>query len=140
MSDALFGSDREEVESKSAEGVVGICTIIAKNYLPHALTLMQSVKQHNPDFLRFVLLVDQIEGYFEPDQEDFTLDFSCDLAIPDNTLFHFKYNLLELCTAVKPYYLEKLLTEHKLDKLFYFDPDTMVFDDLSPLAEALEGN
>lgn len=119
---------------------IGVCTIVAKNYLPYARTLMHSIKQHNPEFKCFVLLADKIEGYFEPANEDFTLDLSGDLAIPDNDLFHFKYNVLELCTAVKPYYLEQLLTQHKLNKLMYFDPDIMVFDNLSLLTEALDNH
>lgn len=126
------------LEGDKTEKLVGVCTIIAKNYLPYARTLMQSVKRFNPDFKCFVLLADQVDGYFEPEQEDFILELSSDLPIPENSLFHFKYNVLELCTAVKPFYLEKLLAEHKLDKLFYFDPDIMVFDELSPLVEALD--
>jgi hypothetical protein len=117
---------------------IGVCTIVAKNYLPYARTLMHSIKQHNPEFKCFVLLADKVEGYFEPADEDFTLDLSCDLDIPDNNLFHFKYSVLELCTAVKPYYLEQLLTRHQLSKLMYFDPDIMVFDELSPLTQALD--
>lgn len=126
--------------SDSAEnttGKVGVCTIVAKNYLPHARTLMQSIKEHNPHFHCFVLLADKIDDYFNPCEEIFTVDVSADLAIPDAEVFHFKYSILELATALKPFYLEYLFNKHQLAKLFYFDPDIMVFSNLAPLTEAL---
>ncbi|MBN9392759.1 MAG: hypothetical protein J0I20_32310 [Chloroflexi bacterium] len=117
---------------------VGVCTIVAKNYLPYARTLMQSIKEHNPHFHCFVLLADKIEDFFDPSEEIFTVDVSADLPIPDSEVFHFKYSILELATAVKPFYLEYLFNKHQLDKLFYFDPDIMVFNDLAPLITALD--
>ena len=120
--------------------VVGICTIVAKNYLPHARNLMQSVKAFHPEFKRFVLLVDRVDGYFEPTAEDFQLDLSSELKIPQNNLFHYKYTILELATAVKPYYMSQLLTQNGLTKLLYLDPDIMLFDKLTPVLEALDTN
>jgi regulator of replication initiation timing len=125
------------MNNEAASEKIGICTIAAKNYLPQARALMHSVKKQHPSFRRFVLLADKIDGYFEPEAEDFCLDISSNLAIPQNSLFHFKYSILELCTAVKPYYLEDLFVRHNLDKLIYLDPDILLFDQLEPVLEAL---
>lgn len=48
-----------------------IVTIIAKNYLAFARTLMQSAKTHQPNWRRVVILVDEPEGKFDINEEDF---------------------------------------------------------------------
>jgi len=115
-----------------------LCTIIAKNYLPFARVLMESVKTHHPEFHRFVLLIDDAEGYFDPDAEDFTIHSADTIGVPDYPFFCVKYNILEISTAVKPYYLEYLLREYDLDNILYFDPDIMLFAALVPVMKALE--
>lgn len=122
----------------TAMGRTAICTIIAKNYLPHARTLMESVKRFHPECQRFVLLTDHVDRYFEPAEEDFVLDLSEDVTIPKNRLMHFKYRLLELNTAVKPYYLADLFRRYGFEKIVYLDPDIMLFDRLDPIFEALD--
>ena len=46
----------------------------------------------------------------------------------------FRYGLVELCTAVKPFFLRRLLNEGH-EQVVYLDPDVQV---LAPLTEALE--
>ena len=117
---------------------VAVCTIVAKNYLPFARVLMSSLKQANPDFRRFVILADDVNGYFEPAAEDFELIFSEDIGIPKSKWFHFKYTILELSTAVKPYVLEHLLTRYNLSKVIYLDPDIRIYRSLDGLARGLD--
>jgi hypothetical protein len=114
-----------------------VCTVVAKNYLAHARTLMSSVRLHHPECLRVVLLVDRVEGCFEPAQEDFVLLLSEDLRIPNSRLFHFKYSLLELATAVKPWLLALVREACGVDELLFLDPDMLVLDRLDPAFEAL---
>jgi len=45
-----------------------IFTIAAKNYLPCVRVLMSSIRQWHPELLRVVILVDQIDGYFNPEE------------------------------------------------------------------------
>jgi glycosyltransferase involved in cell wall biosynthesis len=116
---------------------VAVCTIIAKNYLPFARVLMSSVKEHNPEVLRIVILVDQPEKYFDPAEEDFDVILSEQLEIPNSRWFHFKYSLLELSTAVKPYALDFLFHAYGLQKLIYLDPDIKVYDSLGPIFREL---
>src|SRR5260370_13536968 len=115
-----------------------VCTIVAKNYLAQARVLMESVRLSNPDLLRIVILVDRIDGYFDPGKEPFDLIISEHLAIPRSSWFHFKYPVLELSTAVKPYALHLLFRRYELDKLIYLDPDIKVYATLQPLLDALD--
>ncbi|MEO8027637.1 MAG: hypothetical protein ABI823_14240, partial [Bryobacteraceae bacterium] len=79
-----------------------IFTIVAKNYLAFARVLMNSAAEHHPLSQRFVILVDEVDGCFDPRAENFEIVRSRDLTIPNSLWFHFKYTILELSTAVKP--------------------------------------
>ena len=94
-------ADRRTKETMTGRGAV--FTIIAKNYLAHARCLMDSVAQFHPELERIVVLVDRADDFFNPSDERFTIVRSDALEIPDSKWFHFKYTLLELSTAVKPY-------------------------------------
>jgi glycosyltransferase involved in cell wall biosynthesis len=122
----------------SAQSQLTVCTIIAKNYLGQARVLAESLAKHNPEARFFVMLTDRIDGYFDPDAEPFTVIPIDALPIPDLNRFCFQYTILELNTAVKPYFLEHLFTHHGARKLVYLDPDIMVFNSLQPLAELLD--
>jgi hypothetical protein len=62
--------------------VFAACTIVAKNYLSFARVLARSFHAHHPDLPFFVLLADEVDGYFDPAQEPFQLIPFCDLDIP----------------------------------------------------------
>lgn len=114
-----------------------ICTIISKNYLPFARVLAKSYREHNGGSI-FVMLTDEIEGYFDPSEEPFEIIRREEVAIPESESFYFKYSILELNTAVKPYLIEYLFTRYKVDKLIYFDPDIMITSDLSVVFRSLD--
>ena len=46
-------------------------TIVSKNYLHFARTLMESVRAQHPDWQRFVLLVDENRGDLDLSKEPF---------------------------------------------------------------------
>lgn len=110
-----------------------ICTIVARNYLAHARCLAESFLAQHPDGLVYVLLVDRVAGGFDPGAERFTTLLVEDLPIPALVEMTLRYDLLELCTAVKPYLLQYLLRERGHDKVCYLDPDIWVY---RPLQEA----
>jgi Glycosyl transferases group 1 len=114
------------------------CTIISKNYIALARTLADSFRRFHPDVPFFVLLVDQVDGYFEPERELFYILGLDELNIPDKNSFCFKYNILELNTAVKPYFLLHLLDKYGINKLIYFDPDILITEKVSHLFELLD--
>jgi hypothetical protein len=114
------------------------CTIISKNYIALARTLAHSFRRFHPDVPFFVLLVDQVDGYFEPEREVFYLVGMDELNIPDEKSFCFKYNILELNTAVKPYFLFHLFDKYGINKLIYFDPDILITEKVSHLFDLLD--
>ncbi len=118
--------------------VTAACTIISKNYLSFARTLADSLRKFHPDVPLFVLLVDRVDGYFKPENERFYLVGLNDLDIPNLSGFCFKYTILELNTAVKPYFLKYLFQRHGITKLLYFDPDILILENLSLLFELLK--
>ena len=119
-------------------GSTAIFTIIAKNYLAYARVLMRSAAKFHPDWRRFVILVDRVDGYFDPAAEDFEIVLSSDLPIPRSRWFHFKYSVMELSTAVKPYAFEYLFGAHGFDRIVYLDPDIELYWPLDKVVSALD--
>jgi glycosyltransferase involved in cell wall biosynthesis/uncharacterized protein Usg len=118
---------------------VAACTIISKNYLAYARVLGKSLHEQHPEIPFHVLLVDRIDGAFDPTEEPFTVWTVEQLEnIPHLLPFLFKYTILEANTAVKPYFLEKLFQTQNLQKLFYFDPDIYIFSPLDNLIAHLD--
>jgi len=120
--------------SSRTPATTAVVTIIAKNYLAQARVLMESVKDFDPTFLRFVLLIDEPEGFFDPAEEDFLVLSSAELGIPKSRWFHFKYSVLELSTAVKPFFLSWIFNHHQFQNVIYLDPDIRVCTSLNPIA------
>ncbi len=117
-----------------------IFTIVAKNYLAHARVLMESIRRQHPDLLRIVVLVDEVDGYFDPTKEPFEVVLSSEFNLPSSRWFHFKYSILELSTAVKPYACEYLFQRYRLKKLIYLDPDIKTYARLDCLLNGLDHN
>ncbi|HET9058663.1 MAG TPA: hypothetical protein VFN61_01985, partial [Acidimicrobiales bacterium] len=108
-----------------------ICTIVAKNYLPAARVLGSSIKAHQPG-ARFVTLVVDHTG---PSDEDFEVLGLSDIGIdPDEALrMAALYDVMEFCTAVKPWLLRALLQTS--DVVAYLDPDIKVYAPLDDIAD-----
>jgi glycosyltransferase involved in cell wall biosynthesis len=136
-------------QSSQAEAVNGgkparvgtaICTIIAKNYLAFARTLALSFLSIHPESKCLVLVVDDFEGYINPDEECFEIVRLADLDIPRTASLCFQYDLKELCTAVKADLLTYLITKKSIDRLLYLDPDILVTGSCDGLFERLKQN
>jgi glycosyltransferase involved in cell wall biosynthesis len=115
------------------------CTIVSKNYLPFARVWARSLAAQHPEAQLFVLLVDRVDGRFDPAAEPFELvEVEALGNVPDFQAFAFKYTVLELNTAVKPFFLEHLFARTGTRKLIYFDPDILVFQPLTELLALLD--
>src|SRR4051794_34000700 len=132
---AGFQSKRREFSSEmnAKPQQRAICTIIAKNYLAQARVLCASFLRHHPGGKCYVLIVDAIDGYFDPEDEPFEVVRLSDLAIANVGSFCFKYTVLELSTAVKPFLLRHLLAKHGIERILYLDPDILVTSSLDEL-------
>ncbi|MFI4957142.1 MAG: glycosyl transferase [Gammaproteobacteria bacterium] len=117
-----------------------IITIITKNYLAFARTLANSYKEHHPNGHMFVLIADHVDDFFDPYAENFTpilLDeLRHEVKHLDQMLF--KYSVVELCTALKPFVLKHILNKYQFKEIAYIDPDILVMDTLDPLSELLK--
>jgi hypothetical protein len=117
---------------------VALCTIVAANYLAHARALTQSFRACHPQGQVFVLLVDRLPETIDPAQEPFQLVEVRQIGIPAFDAMAFRYTILELSTAVKPFFLEYLFERFHLERLVYLDPDIIVYAPLTPALEALD--
>jgi len=104
-----------------------VFSIIAPNYRHFARVLMASLREQHPDWERFVLII----GDTLPGEELFTSVPLDALPLPDRRRFLFRYTLLELSTAVKPWMFEHLFARG-YDRVVYLDPDIFVY---GPLVE-----
>jgi len=117
-----------------------VFTIVAKNFLPQARILGDSIKRIHPELPFHILLSDETEGLINLTQEKYptvdvkTIGVSCykDMA--------FKYNLVEFATAMKPFFFDYLFNHYHYDKIIYFDPDICVYSSLAPIFDTLENN
>lgn len=108
-----------------------VFSIISPNYRHFARVLMDSVRRHQPEWERFVLFVGD-DGSTPNDREEPFAKVDLDaLRLPHARRFAFRYSILELNTAVKPWMFEHLFARG-YDRVVYFDPDIVVH---SPLAE-----
>jgi glycosyltransferase involved in cell wall biosynthesis len=128
----------ETNRGESNTSTLAICTIISKNYLAHARCLTDSFLAHHPEGRVFVLLVDSFDGYFDPSQEKFITVNIQELDIPKFKPFAFRYSVVELSTAVKPFFLEFLFEKFRVSKLCYFDPDIIIYSPLEQISKLLD--
>ncbi|WP_295654516.1 hypothetical protein [uncultured Mucilaginibacter sp.] len=114
-----------------------ICTICAKNYLPHAITLGDSVKKFHPEIDFYILLSDEIEGHTINTNGHILVEAK-DINVPDYYQLAYKYDVIEFSTSVKPYFLDYLFINKQYDKILYLDPDMVVYNSLNYLFEKLD--
>jgi glycosyltransferase involved in cell wall biosynthesis/SAM-dependent methyltransferase len=109
-----------------------ICTIIAKNYVAQARVLANSFAEHNPGGRCSVLVIDSYEDYLDPASETFELLTPAQIGCREFEEMAWRYDVLELSTAVKPWLLAYLL-DAGAPAITYLDPDIRVFSSLDRL-------
>ena len=118
------------------------CTILARNYLPAALTLSESLLRYGDGTPLTIFLIDATDETDLPETPGVRWMHPGMLDLPERTVLELAmdYDLVEFATAVKPLVLQVLLREH--EHAAYLDPDTYVvspMDELSPALEASHG-
>lgn len=120
--------------------MITILTICSANYLAQAKTLGDSLIRHNPHYNFVIGLVDRLEqrldsSYWEPHE----LIEVEDIEIPNFQRMCKKYNIVELNTAVKPFYMEYLYNrDPQTQAVIYIDPDILVFNKFKELENKLD--
>ena len=116
-----------------------ICTIIARNYLPYARCLTESFLTQHASGRVFALLVDRDAIELASDlQEPFSIVPIQALDIPGLAELARRYTITELCTTVKPFFLERLFRRDDIATLCYFDPDIYFYAPVDELFALLE--
>jgi hypothetical protein len=111
------------------------CTIVTRSFLSYARIVGRSYLEHHPGSRFYALLIDGL-----PD--DVEADGGIELVTPeelDLPYLHelcFKYNVVELSTAVKPSFLAHLLRDE--GAIVYLDPDILVMRRFAELWKQLD--
>jgi len=116
-----------------------VFTLCSANYLAHAKVLGDSLSQSNPDFKFVIGLVDVVPKEINlATWLDYEVLPVTDLGIPGFPEMAEKYEILELNTAVKPFYLEFLYQlSPDVEMVMYLDPDILVLGSFDTLIEKL---
>ncbi|MVM41911.1 glycosyl transferase [Spirosoma sp. HMF3257] len=116
-------------------------TICSINYLAQARTLGDSLRQTNPDYQYIIGLVDKLsEASLPPELIPVYPMLEVDkIGIPDFSAMCDRYDITELNTAVKPFFIDYFYQSNPdATAVIYFDPDIIVFQPLHQLNEALK--
>ena len=149
VSDKQISNQQWSYERPSLDNYPLACTIVSKNYLPYAITLADSLRQENPNWCFKILLCDLLES--KQDLEIIPLLLKKDIEvipiydllnyvdIPELDSMLFKYDITEMNTAIKPFFLEYLFL-HGHSKIVYVDPDILVLDSFDEIERLLDEN
>jgi hypothetical protein len=113
------------------------------SYLNRARVLADSLRRHNPDWTFWLVMTDREPPGFNFDirSEPFDRILYVDELFGEETeSWLFGHDIVEACTAVKGRAAKHMLADPDCDKLFYFDPDTAVFNTMSDVADMLDTN
>ncbi len=114
-------------------------TIVSKNYFALAATLAQSYLRHHPDHDFVIVLVDMADGYVPEELPCGAQVIElAQFAIPDLGRFIYRYTIMELNTAVKPFVMADLFERRGYETIVYLDPDIWIHRPLASIYDALE--
>ena len=111
-----------------------VFTVTNLAYLPKALVLAESLHKHTQVKLHIFIIDRKVEiGLPVSDAEFIWIE---DVVIPELYSLAFKYDITELSTSLKPALTLNLL--EKYPKVIFLDPDTCVYQSLSPILNDLD--
>ena len=109
-------------------------TSITLNYLPKARVLARSLKRIHPEIIFHLLLAEATADDYLSDRDPFDeITLVTELGIEDLERWIFAHNVVEICTAVKGLYLNKILIRDNCEAVLYFDPDIVLLARLDAL-------
>lgn len=120
--------------------MVTVFTLCSANYLAHAKALGDSLVEHNPDYHFVIGLVDRVPAELEASYwYPYDLIPVEKLNISGFDKMADDYNVVELNTAVKPFYIDYLYRrDATIEAVIYLDPDILVFSSFDSLASKLK--
>ena len=113
-------------------------TICSVNYLAYARTLARSLKSADQSSQFVTFVVDEPDDAVVADtQGELTLIFIDRLSIADFDDISFKYSVMELNTAVKPFCFDYIFDVLNYRSAIYLDPDIFVLNRLDHVEAAI---
>ena len=114
------------------------CTILARNYLPSALTLSDSLRRYGNGTPLVVFVTDATPQTELPEIDGVRWMLPASLELPERTLLELLmfYDLVGFATSVKPLILQSLLRDY--EQVVYLDPDTYLVSGMAELEPALD--
>lgn len=113
-------------------------TICANNYLGYALTLYQSLRRNHPEADFILFLADEKSDAVDYSTFPFEVISANALPISSFSDMSFRYDIMELATAIKPSCFKWLFKERRYEFATYLDPDIYVTSSLEKVIESLE--
>ena len=114
-------------------------TSVNAAYLPKARVLASTLKRFHPEIEFHVLLAEPRgpQGIAVDDPFDRVVDLS-DVELEHDRPWLFSHSVVEMCTALKGRYLQRLLADGDVGAALYFDPDIAILGSLARVIEALQ--
>lgn len=116
-------------------------TSFSYSYLDRARVLAATLRKQHPDWVIWAVLTDKEPPGYTLDwaQEDFDEMVTAEDLFSDTVDgWLFGHDIVEACTAVKGRALQHILDQPDVEKVFYFDPDIALFNDMAPAAASLD--
>ncbi|MEI6265403.1 MAG: glycosyltransferase [Sphingobacteriia bacterium] len=113
-------------------------TICSKNYLAQAISLCNSVKENDPSLTFIIGLVDLISDSEREDLNQYHILTTDELGFEEFKEMYYRYNIVELSTAVKPFYIKYFFKKYNASKVIFLDPDIIVYSSLDIIFKNLE--
>lgn len=123
--------------SNSNSARTAIFTISSNNYMPYTSTLVNSSVSAHADADHYICLADtktKTEGFYP---QGCSILEAFELEIENFPEFAFRYDIMEMNTAVKPYMFLYLFNKG-YDRVVYFDPDIKVYREIEPVFAAMD--
>ena len=116
-------------------------TSFSFSYLNRARVWAASLRKQHPDWVIWAVITDkEPDGFhFDVEAEDFDRAIYSDELFGDSTdRWLFGHDIVEACTAVKGRAMLHLMDQKNCTQVFYFDPDTAVFNTMGEVSTLLE--
>jgi hypothetical protein len=111
-------------------------TVVSKSHLSLARVLAGSFRERHPGIPFFVLLADEVDGFFEPSREPFELLGFGELGIANDERLRFRHAQQPLSYAAAPHFLRHLL-DRGFARALFIKQESLVMGDLSGIAGRL---
>lgn len=112
-------------------------TLCSKNYTAQAITLYQSFKKKHPDIEFVIGMVDKLTKEEKDELTNYNILEVDEINEPVFFEMQFRYNIIELNTAVKPFYIDYFF-KSGYSKVIYLDPDILVYHEMGGIIQSLD--